>query len=294
MNLTSESSCDKNPACHTGSTWKRRFLEKPTPGLWTACALYGVYSNMTQIWHVIITTCGRVDDEFLRCVLLYMTPACNRNILLTHMFWSLEADPAHWRPKATLRIAGEGEPLLQFALWTVIRGAAANAQGRRQFSSIHPARHRPLSARRPCGSCRGRSSPVPRVLVAPRQRVVVVGDSDACLISLRSLAAHGGQRGRGCRWPEQQHPQVTEQDAAAALQHALSAQHHQKLTAGRERRAACESPSSATALHVSRAGRVGTVRGCVCWRLKALSYSPCIQRERLLLCSDRDVNPKGK
>lgn len=36
------------------------------------------------------------------------------------MFWSLETDPAHRRPEATLRIAGEGEPLLQFAFGAVL------------------------------------------------------------------------------------------------------------------------------------------------------------------------------
>lgn len=39
-----------------------------------------------------------------------------KNKSLTYMFWSLKADPAHRRPEATLRVAGEGEPFLQFAL----------------------------------------------------------------------------------------------------------------------------------------------------------------------------------
>lgn len=44
-------------------------------------------------------------------------------------------------------------------------------------------------------------------------------------MAFSSLDAHGGQRRQRCRWPEKEHPQVTEQDAAAALQHALAAQH---------------------------------------------------------------------
>lgn len=35
---------------------------------------------------------------------------------LTYMLWSLKANPAHRRPETTLRVAGEGEPFLQFAL----------------------------------------------------------------------------------------------------------------------------------------------------------------------------------
>lgn len=37
-------------------------------------------------------------------------------ISLTYLFWSLEADPAQRGPEAALRVAVEGEPLLQFAL----------------------------------------------------------------------------------------------------------------------------------------------------------------------------------
>lgn len=195
---------------------------------------------------------------------------------LTYVFWSLEADPANGRPEATFRVAGEGEPLLQFALWAVIGGAAAAAQGRRQLCSINPARS--LPARWPGGSCCRWGNPVLRVLVAPRQRVVVVGDGDACLMAFRSLAAHGGQRRQRCRrrrWPEQEHPQVTEQDATAALQHALAAQHQavsgQKLTAprkdaGRKQHALYASPSWAnTSSYV--VGWDGAGRGCVFQRL---------------------------
>lgn len=79
------------------------------------------------------------------------------------MFWSLKADPAHRRPEATLRVAGEGEPFLQFALGAVVRGAAAAAQGHRQFCSIDPAGS--LSDRRPGGPRWRWGTPVPSVLV---------------------------------------------------------------------------------------------------------------------------------
>lgn len=161
------------------------------------------------------------------------------------MFWSLEADPAHRRPEAALRAAGEGEPLLQLALRAVVGGAAAAAQGRRQLCGVHPdPRRRSPSARWPPGPCRGRGGPVPGALLAPRRRVVVVGDGDARLAAFRSLAAHGARRRRR---PEQEPPQVTEQDAAAALQHAPAARHRagpgQELTeprtgAGGKQRAA--------------------------------------------------------
>lgn len=86
---------------------------------------------------------------------------------LTYVLWSLEADPAHGRPEATFRVAGEGEPLLQFALRAVIGGAAAAAQGRRQLRGVDPAVS--LPAWWPGGSCRRWGNPVPRVLlVAPR------------------------------------------------------------------------------------------------------------------------------
>lgn len=157
---------------------------------------------------------------------------------LTYVFWSLKADPAHRRPEATFRVAGEGKPLLQFALWAVVRGAAAASQGHRHLCSIDPACS--VSTRRPGKSCCRWCTPVPCVMVAPRQRVVVVGDGDAWLMAFRSLAAHRGQRRQRCwrcRWPEKEHPQVTEQYAAAALQHALAAQHQtvsgHKLTAMR-------------------------------------------------------------
>lgn len=147
------------------------------------------------------------------------------------MFWSLKADPAHRRPETTFRVAGEGEPFLQFALWAVIRGAAAAAQGHRQFCSIDPAGS--LPDRRPSGSRCRRATPVPCVLLmASRQRVVIVGDGDACLTGFRSLTVHWGQRRQRCwrcRWPEKEHPQVTEQNAAAVLQHSLAAQHRGSL-----------------------------------------------------------------
>ena len=75
------------------------------------------------------------------------------------------------------------------------------------------------------------------MLVAPRQRVVVVVDGDACPAVLRRVVAHGGRRRQRRRWPEQEHPQVTKQDAAAALEHAPAAQHRtlfrQEITAPR-------------------------------------------------------------
>lgn len=39
-----------------------------------------------------------------------------RDVFLTYMFWPLKADPAHRRPEATFCVAGEGKPLLEFAL----------------------------------------------------------------------------------------------------------------------------------------------------------------------------------
>lgn len=117
----------------------------------------------------------------------------------TYVLRSLEADPADGRPEATLGVAGEGEPLLQFALRAVIGGAAAAAQGCRQLGGVHA------------------------VPLTPRQGVVVVGS--AVVMARHGVSAHGGLQGRqqGCRRPQEEHPQVTQQDAAAALQHAPAA-----------------------------------------------------------------------
>lgn len=157
-------------------------------------------------------------------------------VQLTYVFGSLEADPAQGSPETTFRVAGEGEPLLQFALRAVVGGAAAAAQGRRQLGGVNPAR--PLSGRRARGPRRRGGNPVPRALMAPRQRVVVVGDNDdARFASVRALDAHGGQRGQRCRWPEKEQPQVPEQDAAAALQHARAAQH--RAVSGHQLTAPC-------------------------------------------------------
>lgn len=100
--------CALRQVSHTCDDLKRLLFEQQK-----AFRLISHIWTMHKISHQF-ETCVNTVTNFTHFMAELLTDM--KRLSLTYMFWSLKADPAHRRPEATLRVAGEGEPFLQFAL----------------------------------------------------------------------------------------------------------------------------------------------------------------------------------